>query len=120
MTDGLFQFAKTLCTGHEALITKQDFDLVQRIRGLDTRTSPKQDTVYLFSGVLICGCCGSRMTRKTNRVNGKEYHYYYCHTGKKHGCANPVMLKESKCSFRICYQSHMNALAVWKLPAHGI
>ena len=80
---------------HEALITKQDFDLVQRIRGLDTRTSPKQDTVYLFSGVLICGCCGSRMTRKTNRVNGKEYHYYYCPTGKKHGCANPVMLKES-------------------------
>ena len=81
---------------HEALITKQDFDLVQRIRGLDTRTSPKQDTVYLFSGVLICGCCGSRMTRKTNRVNGKEYHYYYCPTGKKHGCASPVMLKESK------------------------
>ena len=81
---------------HEALITRQDFDLIQRIRGLDTRTSPKQDTVYLFSGVLICGCCGSRMTRKTNRVNGKEYHYYYCPTGKKHGCTNPVMLKESK------------------------
>ena len=81
---------------HEPLITKQDFDLVQRIRGLDTRTSPKQDTVYLFCGVLICGCCGSRMTRKTNRVNGKEYHYYYCPTGKRHGCANPVMLKESK------------------------
>ena len=80
---------------HEPLIAKQDFQLVQRIRRLDTRTSPKQDTVYLFSGVLICGCCGSRMTRKTNRVKGKEYHYYYCPTGKKHGCANPVMLKES-------------------------
>ena len=52
-------------------------------------------TVYLFFGVLICGCCGSRMTRKTNRVKGKEYHYYYCPTGKKHGCTNPVMLKES-------------------------
>ena len=35
------------------------------------------------------------MTRKTNRVKGKEYHYYYCPTGKKHGCTNPVMLKES-------------------------
>ena len=34
------------------------------------------------------------MTRKTNRVKGKEYHYYYCPTGKKHGCTNPVMLKE--------------------------
>ena len=80
---------------HEALIAKQDFDLVQRIRNLDTRTAPKEDTVYLFSGVLICGCCGNRMTRKTNRVNGKEYHYYYCPTGKKKGCANPTMLKES-------------------------
>lgn len=80
---------------HEPLIAKQDFELVQRIRRLDTRTSPKQDTVYLFSGILICGCCGSRMTRKTNRVKGKEYHYYYCPTGKKHGCTNPVMLKES-------------------------
>ena len=80
---------------HEALIARQDFDLVQRIKGLDTRTSPNEDTVYLFSGILICGCCGSRMTRKTNRANGKEYHYYYCPTGKKKGCAHPVMLKES-------------------------
>ena len=80
---------------HEALIARQDFELVQRIKGLDTRTSPNEDTVYLFSGILICGCCGSRMTRKTNRANGKEYHYYYCPTGKKNGCAHPVMLKES-------------------------
>lgn len=62
---------------------------------LDTRTSPNEDTVYLFSGILICGCCGSRMTRKTNRANSKEYHYYYCPTGKKKGCSHPVMLKES-------------------------
>ncbi len=79
---------------HEALIAKQDFALVQRVKGLDTRTSPKKDTVYLFSGILICGCCGARMTRKTNRSNDKEYHYYYCPTGKKNGCDNPVMLKE--------------------------
>ena len=79
---------------HQALIDPQDFDLVQRIKGLDTRTSPHQDTVYLFSGVLICGCCGARMTRKTNRVKGREYHYYYCPTGKKKGCDHPVMLKE--------------------------
>lgn len=79
---------------HDALIDKQDFELVQRISGLDTRTSPHKDTVYLFSGVLICGCCGARMTRKTNRVKGKEYNYYYCPTGKKNGCHSPVMLRE--------------------------
>lgn len=79
---------------HDAIIEKHDFDLVQRIRRVDTRTSPKSNKVYLFSGVLICGCCGSRMTRKTNRYKDKEYHYYYCPTGKKKGCASSVMIKE--------------------------
>lgn len=79
---------------HEPLISRQDFELVQRISGIDTRTSPSKDTVYLFSGILICGCCGARMTRKTNRIKGKEYNYYYCPTGKKNGCRTPVMLRE--------------------------
>ena len=79
---------------HEAIIAPQDFELVQRLRGLDTRTAPKRETVYLFSGILVCGCCGGRMTRKTNRAGGKEYNYYYCPTGKKKGCQHPVMLKE--------------------------
>lgn len=50
--------------------------------------------MYLFSGILICGCCGCRMTRKTNHYKGREYHYYYCPTGKKGGCNGSVMLKE--------------------------
>jgi len=79
---------------HEAIITRQDFELVQRISGIDTRISPQKGTVYPFSGILICGCCGARMTRKTNRVKGKEYHYYYCPTGKKNGCSSPVTLRE--------------------------
>ena len=81
---------------HEAVIDRNDFDLVQRIRNLDTRTSPQKDKVYLFSGILVCGCCGSRMVRKTNRYKDKEYHYYYCPTGKKNGCAHPVMVKENE------------------------
>ena len=67
---------------HEAIIEPHDFDLVQKIRQLDTRTSPGKNKVYLFSGILICGCCGARMIRKTNRYTDKEYHYYYCPTGK--------------------------------------
>lgn len=80
---------------HPCIIEKSDFDLVQRLRRLDTRTSPNSDKVYMFSGVLICGCCGSRMTRKTNRHKDKEYNYYYCPTGKKNGCTSSVMIKES-------------------------
>lgn len=79
---------------HEPIIQKRDFDLVQKISSLDTRTAPDGETVYLFSGLLVCGCCGARMTRKTNTVNGKKYIYYHCPTGKKNGCTHPVMLKE--------------------------
>lgn len=92
---------------HEAIIDKADFDLVQRLKGLDTRTSPQSDKVYLFSGVLICGCCGGRMTRKINRSNGKEYIYYYCPTGKKGGCKSSSMVKESELTE--CVQSSLKA-----------
>ena len=34
------------------------------------------------------------MTRKTNTYKDKKYFYYYCPTGKKHGCKHPTMLKE--------------------------
>lgn len=90
---------------HEPIIEKHDFDLVQRLRRIDTRTSPKSDKVYLFSGILICGCCGSRMTRKTNRYKDKEYHYYFCPTGKKHGCTSSVMIKEE--DLVVCVQDSL-------------
>ena len=81
---------------HEAIISKHDYDLVQRLKGIDTRTAPNEESAYLFSGVLICGCCGGKMTRKTVRYKGEEYYYYYCRTGKKHGCANAPMIKEAE------------------------
>ena len=40
----------------------------------------------------------SRLGREyieTGRYKDKEYHYYYCPTGKKNGCTSSVMLKES-------------------------
>lgn len=80
---------------HDHIVTSQDFDLAQRIMQLDTRTAPGGSKVYLFSGIIICGCCGGRMTRKTNRYKGKEYLYYYCPTGKKNGCTGAAMVKES-------------------------
>lgn len=78
---------------HEIIIGKNDFDLVQRIMNLDTRTSPDESKVFLFSGVLICGCCGGRMKRKTVPGSDKKYFYYWCPTGKKNGCHTP-MIKE--------------------------
>lgn len=92
---------------HEAIIDKADFDLVQKLKRLDTRTSPQSDTVYLFSGVLICGCCGGRMTRKINRYKDKEYVYYFCPAGKKGGCNSTSMIKES--DLTDCVQTSLKA-----------
>jgi DNA invertase Pin-like site-specific DNA recombinase len=79
---------------HEAIIGKQDFDLVRRLMRLDTRTAPDGDSVYPFSGLLICGSCGNRMTRATRRRGKNVYHYYYCPTTKKRGCDSEGMLSE--------------------------
>lgn len=81
---------------HKAIISKLDFGIVQRILLLDTRSSPGMKTVNLFSGLLICGCCGGRMTRKTNTCRGKLYVYYYCPAGKKAGCNSPVIIRKEK------------------------
>jgi len=80
---------------HEQIIPLQDFDLAQRIMRLDTRTAPGHDAVYLFSGILICGSCGARMTRKSVQHKSKKYHYYFCPTTKRLGCVAAVTLKES-------------------------
>ena len=49
---------------HETIISRQDFDLVQKLAQLDTRAAADKDSVYLFSGILVCGCCGGRITRE--------------------------------------------------------
>jgi hypothetical protein len=71
---------------------------VQKILRLDTRTSPKNSKVFTFSGILICGCCGNRMTRKTVPYKGNKYFYYFCPTGKKNGCDGSAMVKEDDLS----------------------
>ena len=79
---------------HEAIISRQEFDLVQSILLLDTKTAPHKESVYLFSGLLICADCGNRMTRKSVTYKDKKYFYYYCPTGKK-GCTSSHMIKEN-------------------------
>lgn len=58
---------------HDAIISRFDFNTVQRIILLDTRTSPGMKTVNLLSGLLVCGCCGRKMTRKSNVCKDKLY-----------------------------------------------
>ncbi len=63
---------------HEAIIDPYDFETVQRVLALDTRTSVRGRAVELFSGMVVCGECGAAMIRKTIPSGRKKYIYYAC------------------------------------------
>jgi hypothetical protein len=71
---------------HDAIITPNDFTLVQRLLSYDTRITPGGDGVYLFSGLLYCGDCGRGLVRKP--VKNNRYAYFVCSTYKKGGCTS--------------------------------
>jgi len=100
---------------HEAIIHNYRFDLVQKILMLDTRTSPHNDKVYLFSGILVCGHCNNRMTRRTvpNRNKTLLYYYYYCPTTKKKGCGLGASIKEQDLVFCVLHsiKAHISNIA---------
>lgn len=52
--------------------------------------APGGDSVYLFSGLLVCGSCGGRMTRKVNTYKKKKYVYYRCPIGRSRTTAIEV------------------------------
>lgn len=61
---------------HEAVIDRETFQKAQLLQQRDTRVSPTQQTVYLFSGFLRCADCKKSMTRKCS----KNLVYYSCST----------------------------------------
>lgn len=97
---------------HQAIVSRRDYDLVQDLTRLDTRAAQDKSEVYLFSGLLICGCCGGRMSRKINTYKGKKYIYYHCPTGKKNGCDHPVRISEEALSQCVlsCLQAHIKSV----------
>ena len=72
---------------HDAIISRGEFQQVQQLMELDTRTSPSQKTVYPLSGFLRCADCGQNMIRRTVTKKGKKYQYYHCSTYKNGGDA---------------------------------
>ena len=67
---------------HEAIIAKSDFDKVQKVLAMDTRTCKEDSVVSLFSGMIFCGDCGASMIRKTVPSGKKKYVYYVCSENK--------------------------------------
>ncbi|MFW6677949.1 recombinase family protein [Lacrimispora sp. AGF001] len=81
---------------HEAIISKDDFFLVKRLLAADTRTSPDNDDLHLFSGLLKCAGCNHGMVRRPVKSGGKTYVYYMCRTQKenKNKCSGKCRIDE--------------------------
>lgn len=81
---------------HEPIIAAEEFQYVQSLLELDTRTAPEEEAVYLFSGFLRCGDCGQNMVKRSTTKNGKQYFYYHCSTYKNgDGCFSHLISEKT-------------------------
>lgn len=80
---------------HEAIISKIDFDSVQKVLKCDTRRSPGGKAVGLFSGMIFCGDCGASMVRKTVPAGEKKYVYYVCSAHKQDKSCSPHRIRDN-------------------------
>ena len=80
---------------HEAIIDRQDFEIVQKVLALDTRTSVGGAPVEIFSGLVFCGECGAAMVRKTVPSGKKKYIYYVCAAHKNEKTCFAHSLRDS-------------------------
>ena len=73
---------------HEAIITPDQFALVQSLLRMDTYRAAGEENIYLFSGMIFCADCKSPMVHRTATYAGKKYEYYICTGNKreKNGC----------------------------------
>ena len=62
---------------HEPIINREDFEAVQALLGNTKRRPPKAENgeKNLFSDILYCADCGSKLWYHTNTIN-KDIHYF--------------------------------------------
>lgn len=94
---------------HKAIISKEDFALVQSLKKCDTRTAPGEQDLYLFSGLLRCCDCGCNMVRKPVKSGDWSYTYYVCSTNKN---------KKSVCSSHRIREDYLCATVLEMLQHH--
>ena len=83
---------------HEAIISKEVFDIIQEVMKRDTRVAPNMDRVYPLSGYVRCGTCGQTMTRRSVTNHGRKYNYYNCSTYDKGDGCSSHLINEKKLS----------------------
>lgn len=75
-------------------ITKAQYDQIQNMRTKVVR-KVKENRVYLFSGLIVCGDCGNRMVGRTNNRSG-TVNYCCPNYHVKRSCGNNIYISEKK------------------------
>lgn len=69
---------------HPALITREVWDIVQRVRK-NRRRPTKMEEQNKYSGLVFCADCGSNMGLHRARTMSASYNHFTCRTYKKDG-----------------------------------
>lgn len=73
---------------HEAIISREDFDIVQELLKVGTRAKAGAEHAHLFAGLLFCADCKAKMFRRVNRYKDTSNVYFVCSTrSKSEGCS---------------------------------
>lgn len=80
---------------HEAIISEDQFWIVQNLLKADGRVSTVTGENSLFTGILFCGDCGEQMIRRLNRYKDTCKVYYICSTKNRgDGCSRHSIEEE--------------------------
>ena len=69
---------------HEALIDKETWEIVQRVRQ-NRRRPTKMEELNKYSGLVVCADCGSTMVLHRAHTMSASYNHFTCRTYKKEG-----------------------------------
>ena len=80
---------------HKAIVSEDDFNLVQELLRFDGRASTDTSTANLFCGILLCADCKTPMVKRVNNYKGRKRVYYICQTkNKSQGCSRHSILED--------------------------
>lgn len=64
---------------HEAIVGKDDFNIIQMLMGRDMRyVTESKNGKNMLSGLVFCSDCGATMIRRVVNYKSKKYVYYTC------------------------------------------
>lgn len=86
---------------HEAIITVEDFEIVQDLLKIDTRAGAGEKKSHIYAGILFCGDCMEPMIRRVNRYKGKKTVSFICSTKNKSGECSRHSISESDLNYLV-------------------